>query len=64
MFFCLARRDRSLDLPQLSVTVHDVINGGATAMWTFLGNVGDFIIRSQPQFTVVRFQLTEQHGEQ
>ena len=64
MFFCLARRDRSLNLPQLGVTVHDVINRGTFAMWTFLGNVGDFIVRSQPQFTFVGFQLTEQHGKQ
>ena len=53
-----------LDLPQLVVTVHDVIDGGAVAARAFLRDVGNLTAGVQHEFAAVRLQLAEEHREQ
>ena len=60
----LARRDGGLDLAQLAVAVHDVIDRGAATARAFLRHVGDFQAGVEDEFAGVRFQLAEQHREQ
>ena len=56
--------DGGLQLPQLGVAIHDVIDSRAAAAWAFLRNVGNLIPGIQDEFALVRFQLAEEHGKQ
>ena len=49
--------------PQLVVTIHDVVDSRAAAVRAFLCDVGDLVLRVQGEFTVVRFQLAQDHGK-
>jgi hypothetical protein len=59
----LTIRNGRLHLPQLAVTIHDVVDGGAAAMRTFLRDVGYLISWVECEFAIVWFQFTEEHGK-
>ena len=59
-----ALRNGGLNRPQLTISVHHVVDSGTAAVRTLLRDVGYFILRVQGEFAFVRLQLAQQHGEQ
>ena len=50
-----------LHCSQLVVAIHYVVDSGATAVRAFLCDVGDFLLRVEGEFTIVRLQLAQEH---
>ena len=48
-----------LNVTQLCIAIHDVIDRGTTAVWAFLRDVCNLVLGIERQFAVIRLQFTE-----